>query len=96
MTIEIRGSVLTWYFEPGIIRKSVPLMDIESANIVQNSWPYGWGIHFTPHGWLYNISGLGAVEIHLRSGRQFRLGTDKPEEFVQAIQNSKAIYATRL
>ena len=95
MTVEISDSVLTWSFGPGIIRKSVQVTDIESARIVQNSWLYGWGIRFTPHGWLYNISGLGAVEIRLKTGKQFRLGTDKPKEFVQAIQNAKATYSTR-
>ena len=55
MTIEINDSVLMLSFGSGIIRKSVQVTDIESAKIVQNSWLYGWGIHFTPHGWLYLI-----------------------------------------
>ena len=41
---------------------------------------YGWGIHRTPHGGLYNVSGWEAVEIPLASGQRFRLGTDEPRQ----------------
>jgi hypothetical protein len=95
MTVEISDGVLRWGFGSGIIHKSVQVMDIESTKIVHNSWLYGLGIHPTPHGWLYNVAGFSAVEVRLKSGKQFRLGTDKPEEFAQAIQNAKAIRPTQ-
>jgi hypothetical protein len=49
-------------------------------------WWYGWGIHLTPYGWLYNVSGLEAVAITLRNGRKFALGTDDPQGLVDAIE----------
>ena len=52
---------------------------------VRNSWIHGWGIHRTPHGWLYNVSGWEAVEIALTSGKRFRLGTDEPQQLTQAL-----------
>jgi len=53
---------------------------------VKNPWYYGWGIRFTPHGWLYNVSGLHAVEIELKNGKKYRIGTDVPENLEKAIR----------
>jgi len=64
--------------------------EIEDATPVRNHWFYGWGIRLTPHGWLYNVSGLGAVEIVLSSGKHYRIGTDRPEELAQAIQQRRS------
>jgi hypothetical protein len=44
----------------------------------------------TPHGWLYNVAGRGAVEITLKGGRRFRIGTDEPERLCYAIQQAVA------
>jgi len=56
--------------------------------MVKNHWYYGWGIHLTPHGWLYNISGFLAVEIQMKSGKKYRIGTDEPKKLIEAIQQS--------
>jgi hypothetical protein len=88
MTIEISHTSLTWSFGPGLIHKAVPITEIDSVAIVKNPWSYGWGIHLTPHGWLYNVSGTTALEIRLKSGKKLRLGTDQPEELMQAIKKA--------
>ncbi len=85
LTVRVDGSQLSWWFGPGIIRKSVPVSEIVDATPVRNAWWYGWGIHLTPRGWLYNVSGLDGVEITLRSGRRFRLGTDEPDRLTRVI-----------
>lgn len=72
-------------FGIGLIRKKFLLSEIESAKEVKNSFIYGWGIHRTRHGWLYNVSGFKAVEITLESGKTFRIGTDEPEELISAL-----------
>jgi len=46
----------------------------------------GWGVHLTPCGWLYNVSGLDAVAITLRDGRKFALGTDDPHGLLAALR----------
>ncbi len=38
-----------------------------------------------PWGWMFNVSGLDAVDIELKDGGRFRIGTDEPEELVRAI-----------
>jgi hypothetical protein len=80
MTIEISDTDLTWYFGSGFPRKSVPLSEVASAEAVRTTFWNGWGIHYTPRGWLYNVSGYGAVAVTLRNGKRFCLGTDEPEK----------------
>jgi hypothetical protein len=55
---------------------------------VRNKWWYGWGIRLTPHGWLFNVGGLDAVELELASGRKFRIGTDEPQGLLNAIRTA--------
>jgi hypothetical protein len=85
LTVEVDDEELRHWFGPGFWKKSYQLLDIESATVVRNSWIYGWGIRFTPHGWLYNVSGLDAVQLQLRSGRKLRIGTDDPQGLIEAI-----------
>ena len=86
LTVEIGATHLTFRFGIGWIRKRVPLAEIVEAQPVDNHWLYGWGIHRTPHGWLYNVSGWEAVEITLTSGQHLRLGTDEPQKLTQVLQ----------
>jgi hypothetical protein len=85
LTVRIDRQQLTLRFGLGLIRRSFPLREIRDARAVRNHWYYGWGIRWTPHGWLYNVSGFDAVEIELRDGRKYRIGTDRPLELQQAI-----------
>ena len=85
LTVAILEEVLEIRFGPGVIRKKFHLKDIESCQAVKNHWYYGWGIHLTPHGWLFNVSGFSAVEIKLKSGKKYRIGTDVPNELEKAI-----------
>ncbi|GAI51787.1 unnamed protein product [marine sediment metagenome] len=68
--------------------KRFKLNEIESCQVVKNHWYYGWGIRLTPHGVLYNVSGFDAVEIKLRTGKKFRIGTDVPQELEEAIRQA--------
>jgi len=90
LTVEVEGEELRHYFGPGFWKKTYLLEDIESIKQVRNSWIFGWGIRITPHGWLYNVSGLDAVQIQLRSGRRFRIGTDDPEGLINAISGTNS------
>lgn len=66
-------------------RHVVSLDDIVSFRRVRNRWWLGWGIRWVPHGWMYNVWGLDAVELTLRSGRVFRIGTDEPGDLLAAL-----------
>ena len=88
LTVEIRHGYLRICFGIGVIRKTIALKEIESAETVRNRWWYGWGIKLTPHGWLFSVSGYDAVQVRLRNGRQYRIGTDEPERLVAAIETA--------
>jgi len=88
LTVVIDEDVLEIRFGPGVIRKKFPLKDIESCRVVKNPWYYGWGIRLTPHGWLYNVSGFHAVEIKMKTGKKYRIGTDVPNDLEKTIKQS--------
>ena len=86
LSVEVHeGSVRIW-FGPGVIRKRFQVQDIVACQVVRNPWYYGWGIRLTPHGWLYNVSGYSAVELQMKSGKRYRIGTDKPEQLQKAVE----------
>ena len=89
LTVEIDAIHLRFRFGIGLIRKQIPLAEIADALPVRNTWLYGWGIHRTPHGGLYNVSGREAVDITLTSGQRLRLGTDDPLRLAQALQAAR-------
>jgi hypothetical protein len=89
MTIEVDQNRFTFWFGPGWIRRSFPLAEIQAWTPVTNPWWYGWGIHLTPHGWLYNVGGRGAVQLELRDGRRLRVGSDEPERVCETIKVMK-------
>lgn len=81
-------------FGYGIFKKKFSLNDIMSAKTVKNHWYYGWGIRrwFWPKMWIYNVSGFDAVEITMKNGKVYRIGTDTPNELevvIKGIINSK-------
>lgn len=83
------GSVLV-AFGPGLIRRRIPLDQVLECKPVRNKWTWGWGIRKIPNGWMFNVSGLEAVELVLRSGRTFRIGTDEPERLARVINEQLA------
>ncbi len=86
LTVEVTAEDLSWYFGPGIWRKSVPRRAIASATPAVNKWWWGWGVHLTPRGWLYNVGGLEAVEVLLDDGATFRIGSDEAAKLAHALQ----------
>ncbi|PJE64297.1 MAG: hypothetical protein COU90_02500 [Candidatus Ryanbacteria bacterium CG10_big_fil_rev_8_21_14_0_10_43_42] len=94
LTVSIDGEYVRIVFGYGVVRKKILLADIISAHVVTNHWYYGWGIRvwFWPYMWIFNVSGFNAVEIRLKDGRIYRIGTDEPEELERAIiQASKSM-----
>ena len=85
LTVIVSDSEVAIRFGPGLIRKTLPLDAIQTCRAVTNPWYYGWGIHLTRNGWLYNVSGFSAVEVTLRDGKKYRIGTDAPAQLEAAL-----------
>jgi hypothetical protein len=85
LTVEIDNRRIEARFGIGLIRKSIDLADIARCDIVQTPPRWGWGLHWTPSGWLYNVSGKAAVRLQMVSERPVMIGTDEPERLKAAI-----------
>ncbi len=86
LTIEVNTNLVKLKFGPGLIKTAFRLDEISHCQIVTNPWYYGYGIHlFISSGWIYNVSGNQAVELVMKNGKKYRLGTDEPETLYQAI-----------
>ena len=87
LTVAINGDALRCSFGAGFIRREIQIADINEAQPVTNPWIVGWGIRWVPgQYWMWNVSGLQAVELVLKNGQRFRIGTDEPDVLVRAIQ----------
>ncbi len=90
LQVIIDGEYLRIKFGYGIYQKKFSLNDVMSAKTAKNHWYYGWGIKgwLWPKMWIYNVSGFDAVEIKLKNGKTYRIGTDEPKKLEQAILHS--------
>lgn len=86
LTTCIDESYLQIKFGYGIFRKKFLLKEIASVKPVKNHWYYGWGIRgwFWPH--QYNVSGFDAVEITMKNGIIYRIGTNVPDELTAMVK----------
>ena len=77
-------------FGYGIFQNKFSLKEIGPVKPVKNHWYYGWGIRLWlwPKMWIYNVSGFDAVEITLKNGKIYRIGTNVPKELETAIKQS--------
>jgi len=88
LTVDVRPDRVEIRFGPGLVRRTFLLADFVSCRAVRNRWYYGWGIRLIPGGWMYNVSGLDAVEMVRRDGSKYGIGTAAPEELTQAISRN--------
>ena len=90
LTVTIDKQFARLQFGYGIFRKKFALSDIASATAVKNHWYFGWGIRvwFWPYMWIFNVSGFDAVEIVMKDGRIYRVGTDNPSELEAALHRT--------
>lgn len=90
LTTVVEGDEFRFYFGPGFWTRRIPLADIQRVETVRNSLLYGWGIRYTFHGWLYNVSGLDAVELTVDGEGTIRVGTDEPEQLKAALAQARS------
>lgn len=86
LTIRVTDRSMAWWFGMPMIGRRIALSEIESIAPTRTNVMEGWGIHLTFwHGWLWNVSGFNAVQIKLRSGTRFAVGTPEPQAVVDAV-----------
>ena len=85
LTVEVDADGVRLRFGIGLIRRSVAIADIVRCDVVRTPLWWGWGLHWTPSGWLYNVSGRDAVRIDVRRERAVIVGSDDAAALKQAI-----------
>jgi hypothetical protein len=88
MTIQITETHLRHWFGLGFWKKEIPLAEIQHVEVSKTPWYTGYGIRFVGKGWLYNVSGVDRVELHLRNNSVIYLGTDDPEKLYNHLSES--------
>lgn len=88
LTIFIDSELVSFKLGIGLVSKSYKIADIKSCKPVTNSAFNGIGIRMLPNGWLFNVTGLKAIELNFKNKKSVvRIGTNKPDEISQLIQS---------
>jgi hypothetical protein len=91
LTVRVTDRAVMWWFGFPAIGRRVGLGDIDSVAAIKTNLFDGWGIHLTLwHGWVWNVSGFNAVQIKLRSGTRFAVGTPEPQAVIDAVARARA------
>jgi len=88
LTVRVTERHMMWFFGLPGIGRTVPLNQIASIRAIKTNILEGWGIHLTWHGWVWNVAGFNAVQIVLRSGTRFAVGTPEPQAVIDAVQSA--------
>jgi hypothetical protein len=88
LTVEVEAGEVRWYFGPSLWTYRLATDEINSVSVVRNQWWNGFGIRKAPGFTLYNVSGLDAVELTLKSGEIRRIGTDDTQGLAAALQSA--------
>lgn len=88
LTVSVDEQSIKIRFGWGIFWKTFLLAQVATVKQVQNPWYYSWGIHYWPWPkmWIFNIAGSGAVELTMKNGKVYRIGTNEPEKLESAIK----------
>ena len=85
LTVEVDATEVRVKFGVGIVRKTMAVADIVRCELLRTRLWWGWGLHWTPSGWLYNVGGRDAVRIVLAHDRPVIIGSDQAERLKAAI-----------
>jgi hypothetical protein len=91
LTVDVDDDRILARFGIGLIRRAIPVADITRCEIVRTPVWWGWGLHWTPSGWLYNVSGRAAVRLELKGQRPLMIGSDDTERLKAAIDVRLAV-----
>ena len=81
---DLQFSIQPW------VNKSIPWSEVQTAEVIDYGFVGGWGIRlWTGFGTVYNTRGSYGLHVTLKSGKQFVLGTQKPERLREIVDQIK-------
>jgi len=91
LVTRVDANGVSWNYTVGAPGGKIAFSEIANVEVTTTSFWEGWGIHWTIwHGWLWNVSGYGAVMITKTDGGRVTLGTDDPQGFYEAVVRFRA------
>lgn len=85
LTVFVNGNSIRLWFGPGFLPQRIALSDIVFCEVLKKHWGplgiWGWPGKF----WFFNVSGSRFVELEMRNGVRYYIGTDRPEDLKNAI-----------
>jgi len=85
IVIEINETYISFKLGVGIFGKKYRVESLLSCKPVTNPILYGLGIKKIPNGWIFNVSGLKAIELSFKDKKSIvRIGTNKPQEIAES------------
>ncbi len=71
-----------------LTKKDIKWSQIATTEVIDYGFVGGWGIrYFTKYGTVYNMKGKMGLLITLKEGKQFVIGTQRPEELKSFLKN---------
>jgi hypothetical protein len=86
LVVDVDRERIDVRFGVGLIRRRIDVADVRRWEKIRTRVWWGWGLHWTPSGWLYNVSGREAVRLELGSQRPVMIGSDDADGLVRAIE----------
>lgn len=90
LTVEVDAREIRLALGIGALRKTVHVAEIVTCQRIRTRLWWGWGLRWTPAGWLYNVSGREAVRLELARERPVIIGSDDADALKTAIDASVA------
>lgn len=88
LTIIVDNEFVKFKLGIGLVSKSYKISDLKSCKPIATSVLNGIGIRMLTNGWLYNVTGLKAIELRFVNKNSIvQIGTNKPDEISQLIQS---------
>lgn len=72
-----------------VLQQQIPMAEVSGLDNHDTALLSDWGIRPLGKGWLYSIAGSTAIEIHMRDGTMFVVGTNTPEKLLNSIKEAK-------
>ena len=91
MTVDVSPGALELTMLRGRLQRRWDLTEVRTAQVVHVPWYHGLGIHAFGRTWVFNVSGRRAVELTFADGSRVMIGSDEPEQLLQAVQAARLV-----
>jgi hypothetical protein len=86
LDVTVDPRIVAVRFGIGLVGRRFEVADIRGCERIRTRLWWGWGLHWTPSGWLYNVSGRDAVRLEFASQRSVMIGSDDAGHLLRAIE----------